>query len=63
MNRLRRIMGAAFLWAMPRPMKEARIDRALREMTRSFAGVWHGRYNHSRYQVPPSQGDPLMTRP
>jgi hypothetical protein len=63
MTRLRRIMGTALLWAMPRRVKEARIDRALRRMTRSFSTPWPGRFNATGYEVTPSEGDPLLSLP
>jgi hypothetical protein len=61
MTRLRRIMGTARLWVMPRCVKEARIDRALRRMTRSFSTPWPGRFNATGFQTPPSQGDPWIS--
>jgi len=63
MTRLRRIMGTALLWAMPQRVKEARIDRALRRMTRSFSAPWPGRFNVTGYEVAPSEGDPLLSLP
>lgn len=62
MIRLRRVMGTVRLWAMPRRVKEARIDRAMRRMVRSFSQLpWPDRYHDSGYQVLSSQGDPWIS--
>ena len=62
MTRLRRIIGIACLWVIPRRVKEARIHRALRRMERSFSDPWHGSYNVTGYQTL-SLGDPMMSKP
>jgi len=61
MTRLRRIIGTALLWATSRRFKEARIDRALRRMTRSFSTPWPGRFNATGFQTPPSLGEPWIS--
>lgn len=62
MTCLRRIMGTALLWAMPQRAKEARINRALRRMTRSFSNPRLVRYGDSGYQTLRSQGDSWISR-
>lgn len=61
MTRLRRIIGTTCLWAMPWHIKEARINRALRRMTRSFSTPWPGRFNITGFQIPPSKGEPWIS--
>lgn len=62
MSRLRRIMGTALLWALPKRAKEARINRAVRQsIPLSFPPPWLRRFNVTGYQTPPSPGDPWIS--
>jgi hypothetical protein len=65
MTRLRRIMGTAFLRAIPQRIKDARMKRTLRRLTRHGKipfPPWQGRFNDTGYQVL-SQRDPMMSLP